>query len=610
MVKSTFNIDKYCQCTYEKQINKINDGISEPTHVLMNEIQNAEILRGGCSASDCVYGIIGTNYLDEVYYTQDSGSTWYTSTINDKNLLTVGVRSAYMTKNGKYCIFANGVQDVGGCAAWYSNNYGETFNYINNIPLTRNFNRSYINEAGNIAIITANQINNIAIVIGFINNNYTSTTWTTVAIDDIGDVYYIAFNSSLTNIWVPSAKGLYFFESNNSSLNEDLIISTNWNKKSVDVNTSNGVVNLSLLNLLNASSSLDGKTVIIGGFMMATGIFLSTDYGATFTMINENTIITNTFSISYPDIHYIPVSLYNIDTLPYNSDATYTYLTGEIVLIYNYYITGDLIYSYDNGKTFYYVPSTDVLLTGPLCVSGNGEYILVSVYQNASQPLYVLTQNKDGIEYNYYDINLPIDNLGCGNKFFIFNTYKKWVNSTAGSYVSDFDFKLQVTYVKKPIIISSNQNTSYNSVQQSCKMRYSASIQRQMPINENGNVTGGSMSDSVVYLNSQSCRKFFNNFKGMPNPPKLYGKNVFDSITRVSFNIVVDSSIVSQNIDVYYYQEKINNYLIINGKNGDFIATFINFLPKRSTYTLYATCTNSVGRKSMPSNSFKFTIVD
>ena len=112
----------------------------------------------------------------------------------------------------------------------------------------------------------------------------------------------------------------------------------------------------------------------------------------------------------------------------------------------------------------------------------------------------------------------------------------------------------------------SGYNTSYNVVQQSCKMRYAQNIRAQFKPTESINITGGNSYNNAVYLNSQSCKRLLNNFSGMPEAPIITGYDIYYSFEYVTFNISVQPNIKPDKITIYYYNQVIND-ITITGSN-------------------------------------------
>lgn len=523
-------IEKYCKC------NAKNESVyTITTPIQINDISNIDISGGGCSASDGSYGVFGTGHGKNAYNTQDMGSTWNRSDIcgNLQNY----VRGVYMSRNGKYSVFASD-DDI---KVFFSMDYGETYNYIGSLYSSScgsngnntSFNNCYLNDEGTVLIITFN------------NGLYISAPqmFEFVYTINIGEVHNIATNSDFTNIWVPTSNGTYTFSySENSDFFSQLVISSNWTKTEIS--------ELSNLNAWSASSSSSGNIIAIGAKQMNQGVYVSFNYGDTFTNI--------------------------VDVL--DSD----------------------------------ILTNDTIQCGSISVSGDGYKMIVCVYQDAEYPIYICTLTKMLI-YTIikYDVHLPIDALSCGNTLVIYNTYSKnegmYSITTAGTY-----FAQLVDTVTQPLppepIIPTTYNTSYNTIQQSCKMRYAQTIRTQFKPNESINITGGNPYGNMIYLNSQTCKRALNNFAGMPAAPVLSGEDTFYSFENVSFRISVQPDITVNNIVIYYYQQIINDNLTITGSNGEFIATF-NILLKIGTYNIYSTCKNRNGRKSLPSQSYNFTVI-
>ena len=144
-------IEKYCKCN-AKDEKKYT--ITTPAQI--SDISNINISNGGCGASDASYGIFGTNIYKNAYYTLDMGTSWSQSDICGN---VQYVRGSYMTRNGKYSVFASD-SDV---KIFLSQDYGQTYNYIGALFESDNdstytsiydFNKCYLNESGTIMIIS------------------------------------------------------------------------------------------------------------------------------------------------------------------------------------------------------------------------------------------------------------------------------------------------------------------------------------------------------------------------------------------------------------------------------------------------------------------------
>ena len=136
-------IEKYCKC------NAKNESVyTITTPIQINDISNIDISGGGCSASDVSYGVFGTGDGKNVYNTQDMGSTWNRSDI--VGYLQNYVRGVYMSRNGKYSVFASD-DDI---KVFFSTDYGETYNYIGSLYSSScggngnntSFNNCYLND--------------------------------------------------------------------------------------------------------------------------------------------------------------------------------------------------------------------------------------------------------------------------------------------------------------------------------------------------------------------------------------------------------------------------------------------------------------------------------
>lgn len=287
---------------------------------------------------------------------------------------------------------------------------------------------------------------------------------------------------------------------------------------------------------------------------------------------------------------------------------------GQVIIIGAEKIKNGVYISQDSGKTFLNIqPNLELynsnIECGDVSVSGDGKKSIVSVYQNALYPIYIISINPyDVYNITKYSVNVPVDALSCGNSLVIYNSYDEEIGPlSAGCYYSTFTDTVK-QQAPIPVVIPTT-NTSYNTVQQSCKMAYSQSIQAQFKPTESTTVTGGNPYSSATFaLNSENCKKYFNNYAGMPTPPVLSGPTSFASDGYASFSITTQSTIDATQITIYYYDQIINGDISITGTSGVFQATFSIFLDL-GTYTIYSTCKNNAGRKSMPSNSYTFTIV-
>jgi hypothetical protein len=300
---------------------------------------------------------------------------------------------------------------------------------------------------------------------------------------------------------------------------------------------------LQTLNGYAAASSLSGETLVIGAAQITNGVYLSFNYGEYFTNI--------------------------VSLLDYSS-------------------------VFGNAQC------------GDICLSSDGKKMIVSVYQDANYPLYICTLTKGELtSVIKYSINAPVDAISCGNDLVIYNTYDSTTNSGSFYYTTYIDIS---TPPPPPEPVQPlNQNTSYNIIQQSCKMAYAQTIRAQFNPTESINITGGNTFNNTAYLNSQACRRLLNNFTGMPTPPVLSGKSIFYPSETPYFSIKTQTNILAKNIQVYYYNNSINSLINITGTNGDFVARFKNTL-SNAYVNIYATCTNKAGRQSLPSNSYSFTV--
>ena len=515
MFKKYNVIEKYCKCNANR-----NPVYSIFPPIKINDISNANISGGGCSATDVSYGSIGTNELKEAKFTLSQGAAWYSSNIPEDISFVRGIN---MTRDGIYSVFFSDRQIL------YSSNYGQNYAIIGVID-DPSMNKSYVNETGEYIITTSQN----ALYISYYTNNVLQTYMVLSG----QETNSIAASDDFKQIWCPTNGGTYFFKydsSVNVTLFEQLKNTSNWKKTT---NTT-----LQSLNGRAADSSSDGRVFIIGAKTIKNGLFISQDYGSTFTNIQSSLEV------------------------------------------------------YDSN-----------ILCGDVSVSGDGNKLIISVYQNPLYPIYIVTVNSyDVYKVVKYSVNVAVDALSCGNSLVIYNAYDDEIGPlSAESYYSNFTNTVK-QQVPVPVEVPTT-NTSYNTVQQSCKMAYSQSIQAQFKPSESTTVTGGNPYGSATFaLNSENCKKYFNNYAGMPSPPVLSGASTFASNNYATFTINTQANITASQITIYYYDQIINGDLYITGSNGVFQATF-QILLDLGTYNIYSTCKNNTGRKSMPSSSYTFTI--
>lgn len=464
-------------------------------------------------------------------------------------------------------------QDMG--STWNRSDIcGNLQNYVRGVYMSSNGKYSVFASDDDIKVFFSTDYGETYNYIGSLysscGSNGNNTSFNNCYLNDEGTVLIITFNNGL----YISAPQMFEF-AYTINIGEVHNIATNSDFTNIWVPTSNGtyrfsysengdffsqlvissnwtkteISELSDLNAWSASSSSSGKIIAIGAKRMNEGVYVSFDYGANFKNV--------------------------VDVL----DAS--------------------------------ILENNDIQCGSISVSGDGYKMIVSVYQDGGYPIYIFTlTNMLIFKIIKYTVDVPIDVLSCGNTLVIYNTYSKiegfYSITTAGTY-----FAQLVDTVTQPLppepIIPSTYNTSYNTIQQSCKMRYAQTIRTQFKPNESINITGGNPYGNMVYLNSQSCKRALNNFAGMPAAPVLGGEDTFYSFENVSFSISVQPDITVNNIVIYYYQQIINDNLTITGSNGEFIATF-NILLKIGTYNIYSTCKRKNGRKSLPSQSYTFTV--